>query len=316
MTQNKQQAVILSPVGRLVQGHPFEFTDTDYEGRPLKDSEGNPRVQYYMALAIRKDDPDVNLFYSQIQQMGQAAWPTGEWQRQDFAWKCEDGDSTVLTKHNTIPNKDKEGFAGCWIFKFQGGFAPKVYDINPALMIVDPKKIKRGDYIRVYSNVRGNGSSGNPGIFLNPTLVQLCGYGDEIVTGPDGTAVFGAAPAVRLPPGASNTPTAPKAGPALPGGGPTPASHAAPPSLPGGPSAPAATPPGPAPSAPAPAAPAAPAMPAVQVRIMLPKAAGFTYEQYTAQGWKDADLIAQGYMTMEAQSPGTGVSPAPNFLNR
>jgi hypothetical protein len=308
MTQNKQQAVILSPVGRLVQGHPFEFRDTNFEGAPLVTREGEPRVQYFLAVAIRKDDPDVNAFWQQIQQMGQAAWPTGETQRQDFAWKLEDGDHA--------DNKDKEGFAGCWVFKFQGGFAPKVYDINPALMIVDPKKIKRGDYIRVYSNVRANGSKGNPGIFLNPTLVQLCGYGDEIVTGPDGTAVFGGAPAVRLPPGASNTPVAPKAGPALPGGGPAPASHAAAPSLPGGPAPAAATPPGPGPSAPAPAAPAAPAMPPVQVRKMLPKAGAYSYEQYVAQGWKDADLIAQGYMTVEAQSPGTGVTPAPNFLNR
>lgn len=317
MTQAKQQAVILSPVGRLVQGHPFEYTDTDFEDRPLKNKDGSPRVQYYMALAIRKDDPDVNLFYQQIQQMGQVAWPTGEWQRQDFAWKCEDGDSAVLTKHNTIPNKDKEGFAGCWIFKFQGGYAPKVYDINPALMIVDPKKIKRGDFIRVYATVNANGSSGNPGIFLNPTLVQLCAYGEEIVTGPDGAAIFGAAPAVRLPPGASQTPTAPKTGPALPGGntsapalpgGPAPA-----PSLPGGP-APAATPPGP--SAPAPAAPAAPAMPPVQVRKMLPKAGAYSYEQYKAQGWTDEALIRDGYMIMEATTPGTGVSPAPNFLNR
>lgn len=306
MTQNKQQAVILSPVGRMVQGHPFEFSDTNFENKPLVDSEGKPRVQYFIALAIRKDDPAVNQYYADIQQMGQAAWPTGEARpveqggRTDFAWKFEDGDAANVKMGSNLANKDKEGFAGCWIFKFQGGFAPKVYDIDPSKMITDPKAIKRGDYIRVYASINGNGSKTNPGIFMNPSLVQLCAYGEEITTGPDGTAVFGAAPATRLPPGASMTPTAPKAGPATPGG---PANNAPPPALPG-------------PAAPAPASPGAPAMPAVTVpvRAMTAKAGAFTYEQYTAQGWTDAALIKEGYMTLQTQSPGTGVTPAPSIL--
>ena len=40
-------------------------------------------------------------------------------------------------------------------------------------------------------------------------MVELVGSGEEIVTGPDGNAVFGGAPAGVLPAGASATPLAP-----------------------------------------------------------------------------------------------------------
>ena len=56
-------------------------------------------------------------------------------------------------------------------------------------------------------------------------------------------------------------------------------------------SAPAAAPAAPAPApAPAPAAP---------VYVMTQAAGGFTREQYAAQGWSDADLIAKGMMIQQ-----------------
>lgn len=302
MTQQNKIS-LLSPVGRMVQGHPFEFSDKNFEGKPLVDSEGNGRVQYFIALAIPKNDPDVNAFWAAIQQIGMAEWPTGEHARPDFAWKIEDGDSDKIPQGSNVANKDKVGFAGNWVFKFQGGFQPKVYDGKSAL-ISDPKAIKRGDYIRVYCNVNGNNSKGNPGVFLNPVFVQLCGFGEEIVTGPDAGKILGAAPAFKLPPGASPTPVAPTSAPGMPGSPAT--TQAAPPALPpGGMPVGAAMPP---------ASPATLAMPAIQVRRMLPKAGAYTYEQYVAQGWKDADLISQGYMVVESTNPGTGVTPAPSFL--
>jgi hypothetical protein len=66
--------------------------------------------------------------------------------------------------------------------------------------------------------VVGNNSPVRPGVYLNLTMVELCGYGPEIKTGPDGAAVFGGTPAGALPPGASATPLAAPTVPAGAGG--------------------------------------------------------------------------------------------------
>jgi hypothetical protein len=64
-------------------------------------------------------------------------------------------------------------------------------------------------------------------VYLNLTMVELCGFGEEIKTGPDGAAVFGGTPAGALPPGASPTPLA---APTVPAGAqPVPPAAAAPP---------------------------------------------------------------------------------------
>jgi len=324
------RTTILSPVGRMVQGDPFEMQTKDWQGKPLTCADGvTPRTQYFLGVAFPKG-PEWDAIWAQIWQIGQAGFPGGQANvpigDDRFAWKIADGDATP----------DKEGFAGHMVIKFSGGFAPKVYTPNGAEIITkESNALKRGDYVRVYFNCAGNGNQQMPGVYINPQLVERVGYGAEIVSGPDGAAVFGGAPAAVLPPGASPTPLAgaPIAAPGTPGmpatapaglpagvapPGPAPV-VAAPPVA-----APAAAPPGapvtPAPEflAPAPAVagavapvaagappmpttapmPTTPAMPvaapvAPAGPVMTP-AATTTYAEYIKTGWTDATLRANG----------------------
>ena len=188
---------ILTPVGRLVQGDCFEPQTTDAEGRPLVvkhgPNAGQPRVDYFMAIAIPKTDPGFDALYQTIYNEARQSFPSlfdaqGNCINPKFAFKVTDGDSQVPNTRGTKPC-DREGFPGHWILNFSGGYAPKCYTAGGAELITDPNMIKRGYYIRIYGSVKGNGSQQQPGIFLNHSMVELVGYGEEIVSGPDGSAI-------------------------------------------------------------------------------------------------------------------------------
>lgn len=282
---------ILTPVGRIVQGHPMVEQTKGYGGKPMTTKDGAPRSQYFFAIAIPKTDPGWATLWQTISAEAQRSFPNGEWNRPDFAWKVTDGDAAQ--------NKGKEGFAGCWVVKCAGGFAPKVWTAGGKALIVDQKQIKCGDYVRAMLNIAGNDDKMKPGVYLNPVLVELVGYGQEIVGGPDGAAVFSQAPAAVLPPGASATPVAgapiatpgptPSGGMPGPGPGPMPGGPVAggPLPVPGGPPVMGNVMPAPdilRPPAPGPQ------------KTMTPKAGQFSYEQMIAAGWTDATLVQHGYM--------------------
>lgn len=317
---------ILTPVGRLVQGDCFEPQTTDAEGKPLVvkngPNAGQPRVEYFMAIAVPKTDPGWAELWGKIHGAARQAFPSlfdaqGNCINPKFAFKVTDGDSQVPNSRGTKPC-DREGFPGHWILNFSGGFAPKCYTKGGAAQIINPEELKRGYFIRIYGTVKGNGSQQQPGIFLNHSMVELCGYGEEIHSGPDGAAVFGGAPAGNLPAGASSTPLAPAtpmahpgaAGPGTPApaatgpGAPAPAATPAPAAGPGAP-APAAANVQPAPDflngpaggAPAPAAPGGPAAPAApapaaEVKYTHPDGNAYTEAQLVAAGWSAEQVHA------------------------
>jgi len=209
---------ILTPVGRLVMGDCFTPQTTDAEGRPLViktgPNAGQPRVDFYMGIAIPKTDAGYNDLYATIYNEARVSFPnlfdaSGQCLNPKFAFKIIDGDSQIPNSKGNKPC-DREGFVGHWILNFSGGYAPKCYVPNNGdlSLATDPAMIKRGYYVRICGSVKGNGSQQQPGIFLNHSMVELVGYGEEIITGPDANAVFGAAPAA-LPQGASATPLAP-----------------------------------------------------------------------------------------------------------
>jgi len=298
---NTNRTDILTPVGRLVAGDVFKANTTDAQGRPLTiksgPNAGQPRTEYYFALAIPKTDPSYDAEVMQkLQATAKAGFPTmfdanGQCVRPDFAWKVVDGDSNIPNQNNTIPST-KEGYPGHWVLSFKGGFPPKVYSKGGEAVITDPEQVKRGYYVRVYGSVAANGDNQKPGVYLNPSMVELVGYGDEINNGPDGVAVFGGAPAANLPAGASATPVAPTtpiaqlsavAVPAVPGAAPQPAApqvqlaqdflnpqNAAP--------------------APHPMAPAAPVAP----KAYTVQGAQYTAEQLKAGGWTDEQIATLG----------------------
>ena len=270
---------ILTPVGRMVQGDLFVPQTKDMEGRPLVDKAGLPRVNYFFAIAIPKNDPGVGALIAQIHAVGQAGFPAGQWKMPTFSWKILDGDAPE--------NNAKEGFIGHWVFRISSGFSPSVWETGGSARIVEPGKPKRGDYIRAVISIAANGSTTRPGVYLNHNLVEFVGFGQAIASGPDGAEVFGKAPAAVLPPGASATPVAGAAGLAAP---PLPGAGGAAPPLPGAGVTPAhdfVTPPAP----PAPPVPPVPTGP-----VMTAKAGAITYEQMIAAGWNDATLKANGYI--------------------
>jgi hypothetical protein len=308
---------LVTPVGRFVQGSiTLEVKNDPTTNKPKLAEDGSPIKECFIAIAIRKDDPQVGAFFQAITTQARAEFPhlfdaAGNCTHPKFAWKIQDGDGV---DQNGKSVKDKPGFAGHWVFKTNTRFLPKCYHYgkyDPAQMIQNPEEvIKRGYYVRLGLRISGNGVTPQdrtqvPGMFLSPNLVELVAFGEVIVGGPDAQETFGkAAPITALPPGASAAPIV---------GAPTPASGGlpglAPPPMPGGtpalpalhPAMPAAT--GmPAIGGPAAGPPVAhrpqlaPPPPAGPVFVMQPSAMGATREQLHAQGWTDDLLIQHGHM--------------------
>jgi len=217
-----QAIELLTPVGRMVQGDLFKGRTTDNKGKPLLvkngPNAGQPRTEYFVAIAIAKTDPGWADLWSKICQAAQAGYPQffnaqGQCTNQFFSMKYTDGDSTEPNRVGKKPC-DREGFPGNHILNFSSGFPIMVYGTGGKSEITDPSTIKRGYYIRIAGNVRDNAPSETPGVYLNIGGVEFIAYGEEIKTGPDGAAMFGNAPAPVLPPGASATPLNPQTTPA------------------------------------------------------------------------------------------------------
>jgi hypothetical protein len=318
----------VSPVGRFVQGSLFELQTTDGTGAPIViktgPNAGQPGSRSFFAVAYAKTDPLFAPFYAQMVAEAKAAFPAhfdaaGNCTHPSFAWKLMDGDGT---DQNGKKNSEKEGFAGHWVIKFGGSFLPRVFyhgRTAPQDQVKDPNLCPRGYYIRVVGSMKGNQPSNKPGLYLNPDIVEVCGAGDIITSGPDATELLGGV-AMALPAGAQALPGLPAAGaPGLPGmAAPAPQPAA----LPGMP-APMAVPgsagalPGMPALAPTPALPAVAVAPAALPGLpvlpnhaavaavlatpqyqMTPQAvaAGLTREALNAQGHTDEVLIANGYM--------------------
>jgi len=309
----------ISPVGRLVQGGVSLNDKVDDDGKKVIDPETGLQIkECFIALAIAKTDPELPAFYANFVAAAHEAHPTivaanGACSHPKFSWKIQDGDGVDSNGKSVA---DKPGFAGHYIFKMSTRYLPRCFHYgkyDPSQQIQNAHEvIKKGYYIRVSGITRGNGVALTevkkvPGIFVSPDLIELVGYGPEIVTGPDANKVFGGAAITHTPAGMSATPTV---APAAPSNGlsPPPMPGAAPalPALPGAAALPALpTLPGAAPALPAlpavtPAMPAMPAMspvaPAAPQYAMTASAMGFTREQMITQGWNDDALIAQGHM--------------------
>jgi hypothetical protein len=296
----EQSLIITTPVGRLVAGSLYTPVTTDFEGKPLtlKDKV-TPRSEISFGVAFPKT-PGVTHWSQEPAQangkpwladiwaFGHSQFPGGEAQRGDFAWKIQDGDSTIPNKRGN-KNADKEGYPGHWILFFTSGYAPAIWNANATQQILEEGAVKRGFYVQVCGSITKN-TGASPGLYFNHSMVALSGFGPEISSGPDvSTAGFGGVP---LPPGASTIPVAgmnpppPPAAPAAPAYTPPPAPTVAVAPNPG-----ILTPP------PPPAAPAAPA-PAGDPRNarLTATAGGASYEALILNGWTDATLVQHGLM--------------------
>ena len=196
-----EKLYLLTPAGRMVQGDCFAGSDKDQNGRPRVDKSGQPKMQWYIGLAIAKTDPDFAVFWGQVQQKAAIDFPNGAAGMPTFAWKLIDGDAPE--------HAGKEGFPGHYILRLTTGYAPTVID-TAYQVLTDPNAVKRGYFLQVSVSVAGNGEppNGKPGVYINPMQIMLIGYGVEISNAPPPEQVF-ANRATILPPGASATPLAP-----------------------------------------------------------------------------------------------------------
>ena len=288
-----------SPVMRVVQGSFFEPNTTDMQGNPLVvktgPNKGAARVEYFVAGAIAKNDPNWPPFEALIKGYAAQAWPQyfpqgplGQCTHPNFSMKIMDGDGF---DGNGQPNSAKEWFAGCWVVKFSTGFAPTVYPagrFDRASIITDKNLCKLGYYYRIAGTISSNENAQRPGVYVNFGAAELVGYGEEIIpkAAIDPRQAFGQPAA--LPAGARPTPAG---APSAQGGqqfAAAPVASAPPVSTPVATASPTnAAPPYSGYMAP-PAPPAGP--------TMTPKANGVTYEAYRAAGWSDDQLRQNGLM--------------------
>jgi len=333
--------VFTSPAGRMVAGDFFKPNLTDMNGKPRVvqngPNAGQPSPEFSVRIAFAKNSPEWPAFFDFLRREAYAAWPQffpqghlGPCTHPQWSDKISDGDGMDGVGK---PNSVKDGWAGHWVVKFSSGFAPKVYNsghYHPSEQLTDPNQARRGWFYRIAGSIESNSNPAKPGMYMNLTGAEVCGYGAEIFSGLDAAEAF-AAPAA-LPAGASATPVtpgyAPQAAPA-----PAPAAYGAPPSAPAPAPAAYAPPPQAAPApapaaytgyipqaapAPAPAAyappPAAPApavyapppvaapapppvpqAPPTPASRMLP-GSPYTYDQLIAAGWTEVQMVQAGYM--------------------
>src|SRR5688572_7528398 len=189
-----------TPVGRLVSGNLSVASDKGYNGVVRE------KPQYFFALAIPKADPSSIPLLQKLQnhawtsyqavqgnavlqkmQAGPigAVFPAGI--QAPFAWKVEDGDSPEFA--------GREGWAGCWILKFAGTFAPNV--CNAQNQQLNPASIQLGSYAQVAGSSSINGKMDHTaGIYLNYRFVRVVAPADGvnvpiITTGPTAAQAFG-----------------------------------------------------------------------------------------------------------------------------
>ena len=320
-------------VGRYVQGSLYKCYDKEADGTPRvypagHAKAGQPKITYWFACAYKKAEAAwwETAWGKQVLTIGQTSWPQGQWSLPTFAWKIEDGDSTVPNKAGKR-NCDMEGFAGCWIVNFSSQFAPKIYD-EQLNQLIGENLVKCGWYIEVLGTVKSNTTARNPGVYINFDHVMYRAPGPEIVAaGSDPRAAVASLNFGRsvLPPGVSAAPLPSAGAPSMPGtphvpaGTPTmPGMPAAMPGVPGGgvPAMPGAPPIGVAPNPsfiqpPTGVQPAVP--PAVGVSAPPPpaayvdpkgapsgyrmvNAAGPSYSDFVAQKWTNEQLLAHNHM--------------------
>lgn len=309
-----------SPIGRIVQGNPLSGNPQTIQNTntPKLGKNGEQLVNYYANVAFDKANPKtgemIAAIFTECARLYPALFPFGYQPnarsdtqppinaggciRNDFAYKIKDGDGY---DSNGKAHALKEGWKGHWIVQVStyAGAMRVVNGLSGNSAITEvgsgPNHIKTGDFVVCCLDISSNGWAGDaqskPGIYMNPDLLQLVGYGDAIISGPNPDEMLkGAAEAIGgyVPAGMSTTPTAA----ALPGALPPPVQPAgsagALPSIP-----------------PTNALPGLPATAAAPQYVIAPEAAaaGHTKASLNAAGHTDDSLIANGYLVLAPAAP-------------
>lgn len=209
------------PPGRVVSGTPTTWQTKDQHGKP-KD---HPNI--YFAVACPKNSPaapqqggfvaSLDQVLDQLLQLARRGYAHDQSILAEvnrllagrFSWKIEDGD--------TAENQKKEGWKGCWVFKFSTTLGvPACYDAHNQPF--NAELIKTGHWVDVAASCSINEQKGDrAGIYMNPDVVRFIGYDKEIRLGPNAEQAFGG-PAAYIPPGVSASPVSPGGTPGGAGG--------------------------------------------------------------------------------------------------
>lgn len=184
---------------------------TDDNGNPRPNKEGQPTMQFGFGLAVPKQvlqDPKLGEIWPAMQEETFAIYPSRQLPP-DYAWKYKDGDGV---DHNGAPFNSREGYAGCLVFALTTQIAIKYFRNENGQNFQINEGIKCGDYVQVQVAIKAHGPAGRgkAGLYLNPEAVLFLCYGKEIINAPTGDQIFGTkAPSFAMPPGASAQPIAP-----------------------------------------------------------------------------------------------------------
>lgn len=221
---------LMTPVGRLVQGSVAMQHQVDMETNQKKfNADGSPEMGTFIALAFPKVLPngqpnaEFGQFYSNLVAIGAQSWPAlfpqgarpdlpnGGCVNPRFSWKYQDGDGVDASGKSVA---DKPGFAGHHIIRMFTSFPLRCYHEGKFAAHEEIQKaedvVKRGFWVRVAVEVKSNNATGTqvPGISIFPKLLSFVERGEEIVSGPNAEATFGAtAVGWRPPASASPIPT-------------------------------------------------------------------------------------------------------------
>lgn len=226
----------LTPIGRLVGGHPKVRRGVEKDGKPVMQADGvTPATEAYFGLAIPKTaglDWKQEPWGQAIVRAAAIGWTGGQPNLPGFAWKITDGDSTIPNQAGNIPNQ-REGYPGHWVLNLSTRLMIKCFHVGNYCemtgQIADPNEIKPGDYGRVFLEAKANFPAQSPGVYLNPSMFELSRAGELIIldSGPSASEVFGGGATTTATTTAANVAPAndflnPGGGPTPPGAGPTP----------------------------------------------------------------------------------------------
>ncbi|MGL5284263.1 MAG: hypothetical protein ACRC8W_21375 [Plesiomonas shigelloides] len=223
MSNSQYGTNLMLPEGRIVSGHPMKaFGRVDRKTKqPVLDKAGKQYMDINFGVAIPKTqgvDWKATEWGSQIVTEAQDpvnGYPNGETNSPVFSWKVVDGDSNVPNRNG---NKfcDKEGYPGHWVVFFSTIIPFPCYNkdhYQPHECIQTPDAVKKGDYVRMYVNVKGNKPSETPGVYINPIMLSLDRIGEPMASAApvyNAAEVFGGAPASAAP-----APVTPPAAPSV-----------------------------------------------------------------------------------------------------
>jgi hypothetical protein len=207
----EDDSTILLPIARYIGGNIGESRGVvNDDGTPKLDADGNKVTEFNFAIGIPKTTADWKQtdWGAKIYAVGKAGHPLYA-DGPTFAWKIIDGDSQIPNSVGKRPC-DNIGHPGHWVMWLSSRWAIRTVSADGSEEILDKSVIKHGYYLEGVISVAPNKKSANgklkPGVYLNPLVFALAGFGQVLNIGTQIDATKVGLGRAALPPGASAQP--------------------------------------------------------------------------------------------------------------